>query len=296
MAQIQKRFNNCLLCDSNRLSTLHGYEKDFLSRCLSCGFVFSVLIPSYTELLEVYAKYSRSNSISPITIDRYNVLLRFFESYRLNNTIIDIGAGDGHFIGLAKQNHWKAYATEFDDDAVKLCQEKEVLVHKGKLDPSHYQSDYFDVIYSSEVIEHINNPIEEVINFHTILREGGLVYVTSPNFNALSRRLLKHKWNIFNYPEHLCYYTPKTLNKLFTDHGFKKIQIQTTGISPARFFKSLNTKTNTSEEISNDEVLREKIEKRLYLQWIKKILNALLNFTKSGDAMKGVFIKINKKA
>jgi 2-polyprenyl-3-methyl-5-hydroxy-6-metoxy-1,4-benzoquinol methylase len=283
-------FSSCLLCNSDHLLPLKGYEKDFLTCCQSCSFVFSTSIPTHSELLAEYSKYSRSNLISAITIDRYKDLLLFFEKQRVNNTIIDIGAGDGHFIGLAQQNNWKAYATEFDDTSVKLCQEKGVTVHKGKLDAKQYAPNYFDVIYSSEVIEHINNPVEEIENFHHILREGGLVYVTTPNFNALSRRILKHKWNIFNYPEHLSYYTPKTLTKLFTEHGFRKVQIQTTGISPARFLKSLNTRQANGS--GNDEALRENIENKFWLRWLKYILNALLNFTKSGDAMKGVFIKV----
>jgi 2-polyprenyl-3-methyl-5-hydroxy-6-metoxy-1,4-benzoquinol methylase len=290
MEPVARYFSNCLLCNSGDILPLIGYEKDYLSYCKSCSFVFSTLIPTHTELLAEYSKYRRSNLISAITIDRYKDLLLFFERHRVNNTIIDIGAGDGHFIGLAKQNNWKAYATEFDDASVKLCQEKGVVVHKGKLDSKQYAQNYFDVIYSSEVIEHINNPIEEIENFHHILRDGGLVYVTTPNFNALSRRILKHKWNIFNYPEHLSYYTPKTLTKLFIENGFKKVWIQTTGISPARFLKSLNSShPNLS---SNDEALRENIESKFWLRCIKYALNFLLNVTKSGDAMKGVFIKV----
>ena len=36
----------------------------------------------------------------------------------------------------------------------------------------------FDIITSFEVLEHINNPIEEISNFSKILRKNGLVYLT----------------------------------------------------------------------------------------------------------------------
>ena len=143
------------------------------------------------------------------------MLLKKFEKYRVNNNIIDIGAGDGHFIARAKNNNWNAFATEFDDKSVELCRQKNVIVHQGKLNADNYNTGFFDVIFSSEVIEHINNPIEEIKSFHKILRKDGLVYVTTPNLNSISHKLLKDKWNIFHYPEHLCYYTPKTLQKLF---------------------------------------------------------------------------------
>jgi SAM-dependent methyltransferase len=289
------RFKNCLICDSLEIVPIKGYEKDYLCACEKCKFVFAAKIPTYDELLKEYAKYGRSNSISPITISRFSDLLKSFEKYKINNNIIDIGAGDGHFIGLAKKNGWNAYATEFDDASVQLCKEKEVIVHKGKLNTENYSENYFDVIYSSEVIEHINNPLEEINNFRKILRTGGLVYVTTPNYNSISHKILKNKWNVFNYPEHLCYYTPKTLEKLFVDNGFKKVSIETTGFSPARYFKSTkldpNEVSNTSQN-STDELLREKMETKWMWKVIKITINALLNFTKMGDAMKGVFVKI----
>jgi 2-polyprenyl-3-methyl-5-hydroxy-6-metoxy-1,4-benzoquinol methylase len=290
------QFKNCLICDANDLIPIKGYEKDHLCKCKKCSFVFASKIPTHEELLEEYAKYGRSNIISPITMKRFSDLLKSFEKYKVSNNIIDVGAGDGHFIGLAKQTGWNAFATEFDNASVQLCQEKEVMVHKGKLNSDNYADNYFDIIYSSEVIEHINNPLEEINNFRKILRTGGLVYVTTPNYNSISHKILKNKWNVFNYPEHLCYYTPKTLAKLFLDNGFKKVSVETTGFSPSRYFKS--TKSNPLEvsnnlNNNNDELLREKMETKWMWKIIKNTINGFLNFFKIGDAMKGTFIKVN---
>lgn len=216
------------------------------------------------------------------------MLLKKFEKYRVNNNIIDIGAGDGHFIARAKNNNWNAFATEFDDKSVELCRQKNVIVHQGKLNADNYNTGFFDVIFSSEVIEHINNPIEEIKSFHKILRKDGLVYVTTPNLNSISHKLLKDKWNIFHYPEHLCYYTPKTLQKLFRDNGFKKLSIETTGFSPQRFYQSLGNK----QAGKNDEGLRNKTENKFIWKALKNSINAFLNITKTGDAMKGMFVKL----
>lgn len=281
-------FKTCLLCNSSNLVVLDDYKKDHLCKCRDCGFVFAQKKPTLEELLEEYAKYSRNDEISPITIKRYPYLLSLFEKFRVNNRIIDVGAGDGHFIESAKLAGWDAYATEFDDRAVALCRQKGVHVQQGKLDPAKYEEGSFDVIFSSEVLEHINNPMEEIRNFNRILRKGGIVYITTPNLNSLSYRLLKHKWNIFHYPEHLCYYTPKTLEKLFRDNGFKKMMIRTTGFSPSRFRHSLGQ----GQISNNDESLRIKTENRLLWKGIKSMANAFFNSTKTGDAMKGIFVKL----
>ena len=126
-------FQKCLICNSEDLVVLKGYEKDHLFKCKYCSFVFSKKQPAYQELIDEYAKYPRSNQISEITLKRYYSLLDKFENYRKKNNIIDIGAGDGFFAGQAKLKNWNSYATEFDDKSVALCKEKGVEVYKGKL-------------------------------------------------------------------------------------------------------------------------------------------------------------------
>jgi 2-polyprenyl-3-methyl-5-hydroxy-6-metoxy-1,4-benzoquinol methylase len=285
---MESTFYKCLLCNNSDISKMSGYEKDNLVKCSKCGFVFSSKIPSMDELLLEYSKYARSNKISDITVKRYHEILALFSKYKKSNNIIDIGAGDGHFIDVANTKGWNSYATEFDDESVNLCKQKGVITHKGKLDVNNYKNDMFDVIYSSEVLEHINNPIEEINNFRKILRQGGCVYITTPNLNSFSCNYLKAKWNIFNYPEHLCYYTPSTLEKLFIENGFKKVWITTTGFSINRLVAS---KGNTLSE-NKDENLRLKMEKNYIMGFAKKIINFILNSTKKGDAMKGLFIKM----
>jgi 2-polyprenyl-3-methyl-5-hydroxy-6-metoxy-1,4-benzoquinol methylase len=283
-------FSNCLLCNSPQLVELKGYEKDYLVKCRKCDFVFSKRIPTEKELQDNYAQYSRNDAISPITIKRFHELLDVFEKYRKTNNIIDVGAGDGHFIAEAKKRGWNAYATEYEDRAVELCRSKGIIAHKGKLSPANYQAGMFDMIMSSEVIEHINNPIEEVQNFHTLLRKGGLAYITTPNFNAISRHYLKGEWNVIEYPEHLSYYTPNTIEKLFTAQGFKKIEINTTGISINRIRNSQGNE-NTNAAVS-DETLRENMETKPLWKVLKKSANTVLDVTKTGDALKAMFVKI----
>jgi predicted SAM-dependent methyltransferase len=266
---------------------MEGYQKDHLVRCKDCKFVFSVKKPTEAELFEEYAKYPRSNLISAITLKRYETLLQYFKAFNKTQNIIDIGAGDGHFIEYAKKKGWNAYATEFDDVSVGLCNGKGVITHKGKLDIKNYEPEMFDIIFSSEVIEHINNPQEEIENFNKILRKGGLVYITTPNLNSVSHKYLGSKWNIFHYPEHLSYYSPKTIKKLFEKNGFKTMKLSTTGISPGRFYASKG-------EVSTkdlDEELRAKTENKSIWKMGKILINAILNMTRMGDNLKAEFVK-----
>jgi 2-polyprenyl-3-methyl-5-hydroxy-6-metoxy-1,4-benzoquinol methylase len=285
-------FEKCIVCDSFHIKNQDTYKKHFLCQCSDCGFVFARKIPTLTELEEHYNGYGRNDFLSPITIKRYNEILDSFEPFRNNGRLLDVGCGIGYFLEVAKTRGWEVYGTEFTDEAVEICSKKGIIINKGVLNVENYKPDFFDIITSFEVIEHINNPREELNNFNILLRKGGLVYITTPNFNSLLRYRLKSYYNVIVYPEHLSYYTPKTLTKVFHLSGFKKIKVQATGISLTR----LRTSKGTSDQAyisgnSDDEKLRNKFESNKLLALVKGTINSFLSFFGVGDSLKGYFVK-----
>jgi 2-polyprenyl-3-methyl-5-hydroxy-6-metoxy-1,4-benzoquinol methylase len=284
--------SSCLICNSTALKPLKGYEASHLCKCKSCGFVFAQAIPTMEELEKHYEGYSRNDYLSPVTIKRYNELLDYFEQFRKTGKLIDVGCGIGYFLEEAKKRGWEVYGTEYTDEAIQICESKGITMKKGKLNPADFKSESFDIITSFEVIEHINNPQEEIQNFNQILRKGGLVYMTTPNWNALLRYRLKAAYNVIVYPEHLSYYTPRTIKLLFKSLGFKASKVLTTGISITR----LKTSKGTSDqayisETSDDEKLRNKIEGNKLLQFAKSTVNKSLTAFGVGGSLKGYFIK-----
>lgn len=284
---MENTHKKCLLCNSTELADLKNYEKDYLVKCNGCDFVFSHKIPSPEELQAHYNQYNRGCSISHITIKRYNELLDVFEKYRKTGNMLDIGCGDGHFLTTAMLRGWTVYGTEFTDEAIAICKAKGVNSHKGTLNADNYKGMEFDVITSFEVIEHINVPQAEIQNIKKILRNGGLLYMTTPNFNSVSRYVLGPKWTVIEYPEHLSYYTPKTMHAFLRNNGFGKIKIETTGINISRFKNSITP----AQGLNANEKFREKSESKAIYKYLKLIVNGILNVSQKGDNLKTYYIK-----
>ncbi|WP_448697803.1 class I SAM-dependent methyltransferase [Mucilaginibacter sp. AW1-3] len=292
MATSAQFFKKCLISGAEDLYNLPGYEKYFLVKSKSSGFVFCSKIASPQELTDHYQGYDREHYLSSITIKRFNELLDTFEPYKKTNRILDVGCGSGFLMEQAKKRGWEVYGTEYTPDAIEICESKGINMKQGKLDPTWFEPESFDVITSIEVLEHINNPVEEVTNINYFLRKGGLLYFTTPNFNAVERFLLKAEYDVIQYPEHLCYYTPATINYLLKNNNFKKKKLLTTGFSFTRMKTSTGQSTEkVISESSSDEVIRGKIEKNIFLRAGKLVINNLLSFFGVGNSIKGWYIK-----
>lgn len=287
------KHEKCLICQSTGLVHKKDYLDGDMVQCSSCNFVFAKSIPTVEELIKHYEGYGRNDYLSPITIKRYHEILDDFEPFRKTNKLIDVGCGIGYFAEVAKERGWEVYGTEYTDKAIEICQKKGIKMKQGKLNPMDYPPNYFDIITSFEVIEHINNPLEELENFKQLLRKGGGLYITTPNFNSISRWLSGPEWTVVGYPEHLSYYTPRTLNTLLQKFGFKKAKVETTGFSITKHKISQKTTTATKyiEAESDDEKLRGKMETVWYWKILKKVVNFTLTFFGIGDAMKVFYIK-----
>ncbi len=285
----------CLMCGSNKLNPLKGYESKYLVRCGSCDFIFTTQIPQQDAIDKYYGTYPYAEYNIPLTQathQSFEKLLKLFDGFRKTNKILDVGCGRGDFLVVAKSKGWEVYGTELSGDSVKICSQKGIKVLQGVLNPDQFDKHDFDVIFFSEVIEHITTPVQEVKKFYELLRPGGLLYITTPNFNSLLRYYYKVDYNVIMYPEHLCYFTPKTMNAMLKENGFKKYKLLTTGISFSRIINSSKKKNvEHGYEKNTDDQVREMITSNPFLKLIKSTVNFFLNITKTGLTLKAGYVK-----
>ncbi len=304
--------HTCLICGSEVLADMPRFNPHHLCRCKNCGLVFCRPIPNESELIAHYKSYGRNDYLSPVTVKRYHELLDTFEPLirgkvvpnssgaagnKVGGTsagaplrVLDWGAGIGYFLDTARERGWETFGTEYTDRAVEICREKGITMFQGPLAAVDMPAASFDLISSFEVIEHINNPLEEIARIMYLLKPGGLFYCTTPNFNSLLRYYLKDAYNVITYPEHLSYYTPRTLHRLLSNAGLKRIYLKSTGISLTRFRKS---RKRSDEKLispeSTDEKIRVSAERKWYMKGIKNIVNGILTGTGKGDTLKALY-------
>lgn len=282
---------SCPLCRSTQWKPIAAFAANHLVRCKACGMVHTAIEPTPAELNAYYTNYPAVTELTAITRKRYLELLDRFEPFRRTNKLIDVGCGSGLFLQVAAERGWEVHGTEYGERTIAACKARGIAIREGALEPNDYVAGSFDVACSFEVMEHLVQPSEEVERMALLLRKGGLLYATTPNFDCIARRIKPNDWNVVSYPEHISYFAPHTFIRMFKKKGFKKVWLLTTGFSVQRWLMGRHGQRTKVEGKAKQEHFREVLEHRWYAQLAKRLVNGVLDLTNLGDSMKGGFVK-----
>jgi 2-polyprenyl-3-methyl-5-hydroxy-6-metoxy-1,4-benzoquinol methylase len=287
--------DNCLICGSDSLKTLKNYEKDHLVRCRHCSFVFSRLRPTEDELNQTYAAYQRgSNAPTEITLEKLRARAKWLCGQTNVRTVLDVGCGDGHFLAMFSEMGCKTYGTEFDRESAKIAESKGAVMLEGSLTPALPESiSGFDVIIFTEVIEHINNPRAVLDHFYKLLNPGGLVFITTPNFDGLERFMLGPGWGMIMYPEHITYFSTRTLDDVVRLSGLNKVKTYTENISLFRIVQFFN-RFRKIGQVDAERVSAQAqslVSQNKVAGLIKSGINGVLRVTNLGSSIVAVYKK-----
>lgn len=296
----------CPGCGSAAGRPLSRYREARLVRCQRCRLVFAGKLPSAAELDDYYAGYPAARALSDLTVRRYDQLLESFEQWRRTGRLLDVGCGDGDFLLAARERGWRVCGSEYGAAPLARARERGLDVRPAPLEPTTDELGSFDVVTSMEVIEHVADPAQEARRFAALLRSGGCLYLTTPNFNSLSRRVAGAAWRAIEYPEHLNLFTPRTLDRILGLAGLARISARTTGASPSDIVAGLRRSraqpegraADTSDSpppqspapgATIDERVRSVIASSPRLDLAVRAANTVLTWSSSGDTIKALY-------
>jgi SAM-dependent methyltransferase len=228
----------CALCgaaDTRRIYTKFDYG---IERCRRCGLVYA---NPRADAARILSRYSRDyfwneylpaagaagGTIDYATIDgRSGALLELIRRHAPEaRRMLEVGAGAGFFLKGAERAGWTVAGVELSADAAAFARERLALdVREARAEEIPFDPGSFEVAVMIEVIEHLFDPAVALAAVRQVLVPDGLLLITTPNFNALSRYVLGVDWSILSPLEHMYYFTHDTLGRLLTRCGFEVIE------------------------------------------------------------------------
>lgn len=224
----------CPACSSK--FKVFKYETDgfTINKCTKCHTLFVENIPSLDELLAQYKKsdyyHLPIDSEERITFENRR-RAKIINGFKATGTVLDIGCAKGSFLDEMKTYDYDTFGIEMSSVNAELCNAKGHNVYLGDLD-SFYKINMgkkFDIISCLDVLEHIHKPREFLLAIKSLLKDDGLLILSTPNFSGFISKLLGKRDPYIIPPEHLNFFTKRGLSRLFKLTGFRVIKLNTFG-------------------------------------------------------------------
>lgn len=129
--------------------------------------------------------------------------------------ILDAGCGEGHFLERLSRRNGKNHYVGIDITEIALQKAKERCPNAefqvANLLKTGFDDESFDVVISTEVLEHVHECEAAVLELKRVLKKGGWLIVTFPNESlwTLGRILLGRR--PIKVPDHVNSFTPRSM-------------------------------------------------------------------------------------
>jgi len=180
--------------------------------CRDCDIGQQISIPPFEELY----KEQRCFGFGKVWQDHYQKYAEFIKN-NSNSSEIGLEVGVGNAIVFKKLNEF--FTKLYGVDAIDNPDYKNQNIKVGLFSEDLFESESFDVIYSSHFIEHLPDPVEFLKTSRKLLKENGRCIMACPNIVKSFENL---HFNAFT-TDHLNYFTKNSLKKIAENLGFELI-------------------------------------------------------------------------
>ena len=148
--------------------------------------------------------------------------LKLINSQSVKGKLLDIGAGTGDFLTVAKNDGWLTVGIEPSEKA------KEIAIKKGvnfAQDLASLESNSYDIITMWHVLEHVPNLEEYISELKRLIKPSGTIIIAVPNFKSYDAKYYGEFWAAFDVPRHLWHFSKTAIQKLFAKENLKLVEV-----------------------------------------------------------------------
>jgi 2-polyprenyl-3-methyl-5-hydroxy-6-metoxy-1,4-benzoquinol methylase len=136
--------------------------------------------------------------------------------------LLDIGAGTGDFLTVAKNNGWMTTGIEPSQKAKSIAIKKNVSFVN---DVSDLENNSFDVITMWHVLEHVPDLETQIRELKRLLKPNGTILIAVPNYNSYDAKYYKEFWAAYDVPRHLWHFSKTAIKLIFEKENIELIRI-----------------------------------------------------------------------
>lgn len=191
-----------------------------LFRCESCKLVFKNPKIKNSDAIALYNNSNIQQYKIPYRIDHHAVLKII--SQLKPSSVLDFGCYTGDLLSEISEDVTK-YGVEINNAAAKLAADRSNGIIVENIESL---KDKVDCIVLCDVIEHLDNPANALLNFKNYLNDSGIIVITTGNSDHWFSRILGCRWYYSSNAEHISFINPRWLNWFCDSYSFNLLELK----------------------------------------------------------------------
>lgn len=225
----------CLFCEHTQTRSTPFEDTVFNNKtfeyvqCTKCDLIFVNPLPDTDDLIKMYPVEYQGN-LAIAASGAYNSLFSQIQSKGKYSSILDYGCGGGRFVVEALDKGYSVTGAEYNPDLVANLSKTFTKASFLTIDDFYKSDAKYDIIFLSNVLEHLTNPKEIMLKLRERVSENGLFVLEGPVENNFNLTLLTRKIIFFirknffgkkasHTPTHILYANRKNQEQFLKDIG-----------------------------------------------------------------------------
>lgn len=230
--------SSCIFCNSSAFQispfedTIFNSKRFIYITCSKCKLVQVDPLPTDDDLVKMYAMdYYSFKKLLPSSI--YDDILNQIKKLGDFKTVLDFGCGGGRFLVNAIDKGYITTGVDFGGELISNLKEAYPSANFIEISDFYKHSEKYDVIYVSNVFEHLTNPAEVLKQLYDRLNVNGILVSDGPAEGNFTLAGTFRKW-MFGFR--------KFVLKKEVNHIPRHITY-TNNVNQLNFFERANLKT-----------------------------------------------------
>jgi len=197
--------------------------------CGSCGVAFSHPRLDASKAVRFFSDRGPSmvppnlrsvDDLSGTQFDRAREL-SWVKRHVPDGRLLDVGCGWGYAVAQARRLGYDAFGTELSRSLARIAHERfDIEIHERDLQDMKLAPLSIDVVLVLHVLQHMLDPLGFLGECRRVLRSGGVVVGTVPNFDAYLREKLGRRWAWLDPESQAFHWRPAVLGRELDALGF----------------------------------------------------------------------------